>query len=440
MPFSGGVYTLPAGNPVVTSSVISSTVQNTTMSDVATALSTAMLKDGSQTITNNIPMSGFKFTGMGNGSAVADSATIGNIQNGTGTYSGTVGGTADAITLTPTAVITAYVAGQRFSFIAAGSNTTAATVNVNAVGVKNITKLGTTALSAGDIPSGAIVVIEYDGTQFQLLGVRASASGSALTVTARSTNTILGVSDLGAMFQFTSTFTQTLTAAATLGSGWYIDLQNIGTGVITLDANSSETFNTSGGARTTINVYPGEGFRLVCNATGFDLVGRKDRVLLGVIVASSSNADCETGFTDTEFQNIQVRFSNLITSGGSAAGFRVRKSGAYITTTTYDSAFTTANSASYSSVTANAFGFLSKVNASTAQSGCLTVGSPTTASATQLLQIDSACPGEVTSPANARFIGGVVESTSAAITGIRVTSTISGSLSSGTVSWYGDRT
>lgn len=73
MPFSSGSYSLPALNPVVTATAISSTWANNTMSDLATALSTCVLKDGTQTITANIPMAGFKFTGLGVGSAAGNS-------------------------------------------------------------------------------------------------------------------------------------------------------------------------------------------------------------------------------------------------------------------------------------------------------------------------------------------------------------------------------
>lgn len=73
MPFSGGNYSLPAGNPVVSGTTISSTVQNNTMTDVATALSTTLCKDGQSTPSANLPMAGFKFTGLGPGSATGDS-------------------------------------------------------------------------------------------------------------------------------------------------------------------------------------------------------------------------------------------------------------------------------------------------------------------------------------------------------------------------------
>lgn len=51
MPRSGGVYTLPAGNPVVTLTVISSAWANTTMSDIATALTGSMPTDGTAAMT-----------------------------------------------------------------------------------------------------------------------------------------------------------------------------------------------------------------------------------------------------------------------------------------------------------------------------------------------------------------------------------------------------
>ena len=73
MAFSGGVFSLVAGNPVTTGTTISSTIQNNTLSDIATGLSTCVLKDGSQTITANIPMSSFKFTGLSAGSAAGNS-------------------------------------------------------------------------------------------------------------------------------------------------------------------------------------------------------------------------------------------------------------------------------------------------------------------------------------------------------------------------------
>ena len=43
---AGGTYTLPAGNPVVTGTVISSTWANTTLSDLATAMTDSLSRSG----------------------------------------------------------------------------------------------------------------------------------------------------------------------------------------------------------------------------------------------------------------------------------------------------------------------------------------------------------------------------------------------------------
>lgn len=108
-------------------------------------------------------------------------------------YSATVGGTANAITLTPTPVLTLYKAGQGVHWIASAANTTAVTLNISALGVVAVTKNGATPLVAGDIPNGALVKVIYDGTQFQLSGFLAipptavtagSYTNSSLTIEA----------------------------------------------------------------------------------------------------------------------------------------------------------------------------------------------------------------------------------------------------------------
>lgn len=157
------------GQPVSPHTVISSTNFNALVQDLAEGLSTAICRDGQSTVSANIPMNAKKFTGLAAGTARTDSASLANIQDGTGVYVATVGGTADAITLTPSPAITAYAAGQTFRFIASGANTTAVTVAVSGLaGPKDVTKNGSTALVAGDIPSGTMVEITYDGTRFIL--------------------------------------------------------------------------------------------------------------------------------------------------------------------------------------------------------------------------------------------------------------------------------
>ncbi len=56
MSFSGGVFSInTAGQPVVAGTTISATVENALTADLATGLSTCLLKDGTQTTTAVIP-------------------------------------------------------------------------------------------------------------------------------------------------------------------------------------------------------------------------------------------------------------------------------------------------------------------------------------------------------------------------------------------------
>jgi hypothetical protein len=142
----------------------------------ATGLSSVITRDGQSEAQADLPMGGFKHTSVADGAFRDEYTAIGQSQDGGLTYAGTVGGTSDVITITLTPAISAYAAGQKFSFIAGGNNTTNVTLNVNSKGAKSVTKNGTTALAAGDIISGAIVLVEYDGTQFQLI-----SGGSTLT-------------------------------------------------------------------------------------------------------------------------------------------------------------------------------------------------------------------------------------------------------------------
>ncbi len=172
MSFSAGTYTLPAGNPVVTATTITSTWANTTLSDIATALSTCVLKDGTQTITANIPMSNFKITGLGAGTLSTDAANINNVVNGTGSL---LTGVAGTNTITAGALASfAYTNGQRVILVPAGTNTGATTLNITpsggvALGAKNIFA-GNSALVGGELHASIPVMLMYDGTQFQALG------------------------------------------------------------------------------------------------------------------------------------------------------------------------------------------------------------------------------------------------------------------------------
>ena len=70
-----GTYTLPAGNPVVTGTSIASTWANTTMTDIANALTGSVAADGQTTMTGNLPMGGNKITGLATPTLTTDAVT-----------------------------------------------------------------------------------------------------------------------------------------------------------------------------------------------------------------------------------------------------------------------------------------------------------------------------------------------------------------------------
>lgn len=170
MAFNGsGTFVInTAGQPVVPNTVISATAFNALTNDLANGLSTCITKDGQTTPTANIPMGNNKITGLAPGTSGTDAANLTQVQGSTAKLLQSVTGT-DTITAAMVPALTAYAAGQMFYFVAAGDNTGAVTINIDSLGAKSVTRDGSVALVAGDILSGEIALVVYDGTRFQLL-------------------------------------------------------------------------------------------------------------------------------------------------------------------------------------------------------------------------------------------------------------------------------
>lgn len=79
-------------------------------------------------------------------------------------------GAANAYAIAPSPAISAYTTGQIFTFKAVNANTTTSTLNVNGLGTKTIKKNGgADNLIANDIIASQIVMVEYDGTNMQMI-------------------------------------------------------------------------------------------------------------------------------------------------------------------------------------------------------------------------------------------------------------------------------
>jgi hypothetical protein len=213
---SGTFVINSTGQPVVANTVISATVFNALTADLASGLTNCITKDGQSTPTANIPMGSNKITGLANGTLIGDAANLGQVQSTVAKLISITGTDTVLGTMSPT--LTAYAAGQLFYFIASGANTGAVTLNVDGLGAKAITRDGSTALAAGDINSGEIVVVIYDGTRFQMI----NAANSFGNTTINGTLTVTGNTGLQANVSVTSALsvggTFAVTGAATLGS------------------------------------------------------------------------------------------------------------------------------------------------------------------------------------------------------------------------------
>jgi len=143
----------------------------------------------------------------------------------------TVAGT-NALTGSATPALGGYATGAQFSFIAQNTNTAAATIDIDTLGVKSITKFGTTALVANDIIAGALMLIEYDGTRFQLLNPTSFVFNYITTNYIRETTTISATAATGTInFDVATQSILYYTTAAT--ANW--------------------TLNVRGGSSTTLN-------------------------------------------------------------------------------------------------------------------------------------------------------------------------------------------
>ncbi len=132
-------------------------------------------------------------------------------------------------------------------------------------------------LTAGGVAygTGSQAKVTNAGTAGQFLqssgaGVPVFAdAGSEVERVARTSNTVLVKANNGNLIDITSgTFSQTFTAAATLGSGWFCYIKNAGTGDITLDPNSTELID----GLSSYVMYPNECRLVQCTGTAFTSV------------------------------------------------------------------------------------------------------------------------------------------------------------------------
>lgn len=198
MSFSSGVFSLVAGNPVVTGTTISSTTNNNTMSDVATGLSTCLLKDGTQTATAAIPFVTGVTTTSGtfnvfntvattiNAFGGASSALNMGNASGTNTILGT--STISKVTITPPTTSATLTLIDGSSLITAG----AFAITLTSTGTTNVTLPTSGTLSTYVGITLGTSTASTSGTSIDFTGIPSTAKRVIVNVVGMSTN---GTSD-----------------------------------------------------------------------------------------------------------------------------------------------------------------------------------------------------------------------------------------------------
>ena len=167
MSFNGsGTFLInSAGQPVVTNTIISSTAFNALTADLATGLSTCLTKDGQTTPTANIPLGGFKLTGVGAATLLGDALSFGR------------DATIDDLTVTGSISVSGlgtYTNTQTFS----GSTSALAAKLKNALEGVTISATAATGTIAYDLTSQAVLYYTTNASGNWTLNVRGNGTTS----------------------------------------------------------------------------------------------------------------------------------------------------------------------------------------------------------------------------------------------------------------------
>ena len=187
--------------------------------------------------------------------SATDPISVGDNDTRVVPYAATSTGT-DAYAITVSPNLGSYAAGQKFTFKADVANTGAATLNVNSLGAVSIKKYVSSDLATGDIAANQVVLVEYDGTNFQMLSPISTvptvqvftASGTYTTPTGVKYIEVEGVGAGANGGSTTNGGTGTFQAGAGGSPGGYFKKRIL---AASLGATETVTIGTNAGTRTT---------------------------------------------------------------------------------------------------------------------------------------------------------------------------------------------
>lgn len=169
--------------------------------DFTSGINACLAKNGENTPTANLPMGSFRHTGVGNGVGRADYAAVNQVQDGFLNWV-VAGGTADALTATYSPVVSALTDGMiRHVRATAANATTTPTFQPDGLVAHTITKLGGTAVVAGEWGNLQELALRYNlaNTRWELLSTRKVAPADVVgTAAVLGANTFTGLQTLQA--------------------------------------------------------------------------------------------------------------------------------------------------------------------------------------------------------------------------------------------------
>lgn len=129
-----------------------------------------------------------------------------------------------------------------------------------------------TSILYGNGSGGFSNVTVGSGLTFSAGTLSSSGGSSTITISNKTAAYTVVSGDANSVINCTAnTFTVSLTAAASLGSGFSCTIWNTGTGTITVDPNSTETID----GQTTLILREGEGFQIICDGTNWQTGNKK---------------------------------------------------------------------------------------------------------------------------------------------------------------------
>jgi hypothetical protein len=175
-----GVYSLPAGNPVVTGTVISTTWANNTMNDLASAMTDSVAADGQTPMTGPLNLNSNKIVNLANATLTGDAVNYG--QFSTPTFTGAVV-CSSTLTVTGATILSSTLAVTGDTSIS-GNGTIAGNLAVNGTGQVKLPN-GTTAERSATPTVGSV---RYNTTLQQFEGY-STYSGQTISSITNSTTT-----------------------------------------------------------------------------------------------------------------------------------------------------------------------------------------------------------------------------------------------------------